>query len=157
MKNKRSVKILLSILLALAVTIPGVFFTNAYAANNASPTVYVSESDVHYHTEKCSCLSANKIATTVDVAQNAGFTACPVCNPDKASAATTAVNKATTKTATTAAAGSVNYILNKNTKKFHYPQCSSVSDMKEKNKVYFAGTRDEAIAQGYVPCKRCNP
>ena len=29
--------------------------------------------------------------------------------------------------------------------------------MSEKNKYYFNGTRDEAIAQGYEPCKRCNP
>jgi DNA-entry nuclease len=49
------------------------------------------------------------------------------------------------------------YILNTNTKKFHYPSCSSVSDMKEKNKREFTGTRDEAISQGFVPCKRCNP
>ncbi len=51
----------------------------------------------------------------------------------------------------------VTYILNSNTGKFHYPSCSSVKDMKEKNKVYFYGTREEAIAKGYVPCKRCNP
>ncbi|MBR5376646.1 MAG: MBL fold metallo-hydrolase, partial [Lachnospiraceae bacterium] len=49
------------------------------------------------------------------------------------------------------------YILNKNTKKFHRPGCCSVSDMKEKNKKVFTGTRDEVIAQGYAPCKRCNP
>ena len=49
------------------------------------------------------------------------------------------------------------YILNKNTKKFHIPTCASVSDMKEKNKIYFEGSRQDAIDQGYVPCKRCNP
>ena len=49
------------------------------------------------------------------------------------------------------------YIANKNTKKFHYPSCSSVDDMKEKNKLYFNGSRDELIGQGYIPCKRCNP
>ena len=49
------------------------------------------------------------------------------------------------------------YILNTNTHKFHYPWCSSVSDMKEKNKREFFGTREEAIAEGYEPCKRCNP
>nr|MCR5157342.1 hypothetical protein [Butyrivibrio sp.] len=48
-------------------------------------------------------------------------------------------------------------IANKNTKKFHYPSCSSVSDMKEKNKWYFEGSRDELIEKGYKPCKRCNP
>ncbi|WP_243111820.1 DNA/RNA non-specific endonuclease [Butyrivibrio sp. CB08] len=49
------------------------------------------------------------------------------------------------------------YILNKNSKKFHYPDCESVSDMKEKNKVYSDKSRDEIIADGYKPCKRCNP
>ena len=48
------------------------------------------------------------------------------------------------------------YIGNKNSKKFHYPWCSSVSDIKEKNKVIF-GSRDEAIEEGLVPCKKCNP
>jgi DNA-entry nuclease len=52
---------------------------------------------------------------------------------------------------------SVTYILNTNTKKFHYPSCSSVSQMKEKNKKSFTGSRDEAIAQGYSSCGRCNP
>ena len=48
-------------------------------------------------------------------------------------------------------------VANKNTHKFHYSWCGSVTDMKEKNKLYFNGTRDELINQGYVPCKRCNP
>lgn len=52
---------------------------------------------------------------------------------------------------------SCNYILNTNSKKFHYPDCSSVLDMAEHNKVYFSGTRDEAIAMGYKPCGRCKP
>ena len=49
------------------------------------------------------------------------------------------------------------YILNTNTKKFHHPTCSSVNDMKEKNKQEFFGTRDEAISNGYSPCGRCKP
>lgn len=52
---------------------------------------------------------------------------------------------------------STTYILNTNTKKFHYPSCSSVDEMKEKNKQVFTGNRDDVISQGYVPCKRCNP
>ena len=50
-----------------------------------------------------------------------------------------------------------NYICNKNTKKFHYPSCSSVKQMKESNKLAVTSTREEVIAQGYEPCKRCNP
>ena len=57
----------------------------------------------------------------------------------------------------TGTGAAASYIANKNTKKFHYPDCSSVSDMKEKNKWYFTGSRDELISQGYDPCKRCNP
>lgn len=49
------------------------------------------------------------------------------------------------------------YILNTNTKKFHYPYCSSVNDMKEKNKREFTGNRDDVTNQGYVPCQRCCP
>ena len=46
-------------------------------------------------------------------------------------------------------AESPDYILNTSSQKFHKPDCDSVESM--------AGTRDEAIAQGYDPCKRCNP
>ena len=51
----------------------------------------------------------------------------------------------------------ITYVLNTNTKKFHYPTCSSVDDMKEKNKQIYTGSREEVIIMGYVPCKRCNP
>ena len=49
------------------------------------------------------------------------------------------------------------YILNTNSKKFHYPDCSSVDDMSKKNKQDYAGTREDLINQGYDPCGRCNP
>lgn len=49
------------------------------------------------------------------------------------------------------------YVLNTNTHKFHYPSCSSVSDIKPENIGYFTGSRDEVIAQGYKPCGRCKP
>ncbi len=49
------------------------------------------------------------------------------------------------------------YILNTNTHKFHYPECSSVDTMNESNKEYFTGSRDELISQGYDPCGRCHP
>ena len=52
---------------------------------------------------------------------------------------------------------STTYIANKNTKKFHYPTCSSVGQMKENNKKYLNCSRDQAIQQGYDPCGRCCP
>lgn len=50
-----------------------------------------------------------------------------------------------------------NYVLNKNTKVFHYPYCSSVSQMKDSNKKEMKATRDEIINKGYKPCGKCNP
>lgn len=52
---------------------------------------------------------------------------------------------------------SASYVGNKNTKKFHYPTCSSVGQMKESNKKYLNCTRDQAIQQGFDPCGRCCP
>lgn len=49
------------------------------------------------------------------------------------------------------------YVLNKNTKVFHYPYCSSVNQMKDSNKKEMKATRDEIINKGYKPCGKCNP
>ena len=49
------------------------------------------------------------------------------------------------------------YVLNQNTMKFHMPDCSSVAQMKEKNRVYFEGTREEIMEMGYTPCGQCEP
>ena len=54
------------------------------------------------------------------------------------------------------AAGDCRYVGNKNSKKLHLATCHSVADMKPENRVCFA-TREEAIAQGYEPCKVCKP
>ena len=53
-------------------------------------------------------------------------------------------------------APSVAYIGNRNSKKFHELGCSSVGEMKAKNKVELF-SRDEAIGKGYDPCGRCKP
>ena len=51
----------------------------------------------------------------------------------------------------------MDYVLNTNTKKFHYPYCSSVPTIKQKNRKDFTGSRDELIGMGYDPCGRCKP
>lgn len=56
-----------------------------------------------------------------------------------------------------AATETAEYILNINSKKFHKPSCSSVSQMNEANKQVYTGSRDDLIAQGYEACKKCNP
>jgi competence protein ComEC len=56
--------------------------------------------------------------------------------------------------AASAATDETYYIGNKRTKVFHRPSCHTLPSAK--NQVVFR-TRDEAIAQGYRPCKNCNP
>ena len=51
----------------------------------------------------------------------------------------------------------VTYVCNKNTHKFHLPNCPSVVDIKEKNRLDVSNSRDEIIGCGYVGCKQCNP
>lgn len=72
--------------------------------------------------------------------------------PISAAATTSQADDASTDTPAT-----VTYVVNKNTGKFHYPSCSSVPKIKAKNRMDSNQTRDELIAQGYVPCKNCNP
>ena len=52
---------------------------------------------------------------------------------------------------------SITYVLNTNTMKFHYPECSSVSKISDKNKQTYEGSRNDLISQGYTPCGNCNP
>lgn len=59
-------------------------------------------------------------------------------------------------TSSDSSSASGTYIGNSNSHKFHVPTCKSVGKMSEKNKVTFT-SRNEAINQGYQPCKNCNP
>ncbi|MBE6605465.1 MAG: hypothetical protein E7635_00285 [Ruminococcaceae bacterium] len=51
----------------------------------------------------------------------------------------------------------ITYVLNTNSEKFHKPDCSSVSTMKNENRRDFYGTREEVMAMNYDPCGRCKP
>ena len=49
------------------------------------------------------------------------------------------------------------YILNTNTKKFHRPDCSSVSQMQAENRREYTGSREALMDDGYSPCGQCKP
>ena len=49
------------------------------------------------------------------------------------------------------------YVLNWNTMKFHYPDCSSVEDIYPGNREDVYMDRESVLAMGFAPCKRCNP
>jgi len=65
--------------------------------------------------------------------------------------------EATTSSTGPSSTPKTSYVLNTNTKKFHYPHCSSVKQMANKNRQDVTLNREEIIAQGYTPCGRCNP
>ena len=79
----------------------------------------------------------------------------------KAKQESTSVSAAETKAETTRQEkrdfSEATYVLNTNTKRFHYPTCDSVTEMREWNRQPFYGTREEAINQGYIPCNNCKP
>lgn len=94
-------------------------------------------------------VTAVKVGTTTITAKTA--------NGLKATCKVTVKAKSDTTVTNSTSVGNVTYVLNTNTKKFHLPTCSSVKDMKDKNKKEVSCSRDEVIDMGYVPCKRCNP
>lgn len=67
------------------------------------------------------------------------------------------IPKVAVTAAPTPEASGTHYVLNKNSKKFHLETCRSASEIKEKNREDFYGTREAVIEQGYAPCKICNP
>ena len=49
------------------------------------------------------------------------------------------------------------YVLNKNSKKIHYPSCTAVRKMSKKNRQDYVGTMKELKEMGYEPCGKCRP
>lgn len=107
-----------------------------------------------YHLPDCGSVSkikAENIAylTCAESEIPAGYAPCSVCL-----AASAAVQKAQIPAAEP---GTVTYVLNTNTMKFHFPNCKSVKKIKAENYAEFSGSREEAIASGYSPCGNCKP
>ena len=123
-------KIISFIILALLLVV-GLFVltgcSDIFITNNTTNTTNTSK----YNTTETKTYSTSNISTVTSTSN------------------TTAVNE-TKEIETT-------YILNKNTKKFHYPSCSSVRQMKDSNKRVYEGSRDDVIGMGYTPCQRCYP
>lgn len=84
-------------------------------------------------------------------------TAKPTAKPTTAPSKFSSIPRLTTQATATPKPAQKTYVLNKNTKVFHKPTCSSVNQMKESNKRTYTGTRQQVIDMGYKPCGRCNP
>lgn len=102
------------------------------------------------------CRSDGK-SVRFSVSRNADADTFGGIGPNSAEAARVETESANTEPGDTRESSEASYVLNTNTHKFHYPDCSSVAKMKEENKSYFTGTRDEVISMGYEPCGNCKP
>jgi DNA-entry nuclease len=49
------------------------------------------------------------------------------------------------------------YVVNRNSRVFHRPDCGSVGKIAEKNRMDTETTREDLIRQGYDPCGICKP
>ena len=58
---------------------------------------------------------------------------------------------------TTSGNEEVRYVLNTSSKKFHKPDCSSVSSISAGNREDYTGTRAALMEEGYAPCGNCKP
>lgn len=54
-------------------------------------------------------------------------------------------------------AGQLNFVLNTNTKKFHYACCPSAGTISARNRQNYYGTRESVVSMGYEPCNNCRP
>ena len=70
---------------------------------------------------------------------------------------TESTTETTTESTTASESESIvmDFVINTNTRKFHLPDCNSVADMAEHNKMEYTGTIEELKNMGYTPCKRC--
>ena len=51
----------------------------------------------------------------------------------------------------------ITYIVNKKSKKFHYPDKTCANSIGEENRLEYKGTREDVINDGYSPCGICKP
>ena len=162
--------LLLSLMLAFQVA--------AVAPQAASTTYVLNTNTKKFHRPQCSSVNQmkekNRQNTTMsyDEIIEKGYVPCKNCNPSRADSSSGAkseeapakVQEAPLKTSVQSVVQNAvtrtvetTYVVNTNTRKFHYPSCSSVGDMKEKNRLDSTKSRDELVNEGYVPCKRCKP
>lgn len=83
---------------------------------------------------------------------NPTTTPAPTATPTAKPTPTTAPTVAPTQTPVASS-----YVLNTKSKIFHRPTCSSVKKMSAKNRKDVTESRSQLIAEGYTPCKNCNP
>ncbi len=96
------------------------------------------------------------LAAAVSAAVSVDAAPTPVAPAPSVAEPTATAPAATADAAPTAQPVTLAYVASKAGKVFHLPSCASARNIKPENLVEFAG-REEAIAKGLSPCKRCKP
>ena len=107
--------------------------------------------------EICFCVYAYNVQPGVTINYATGDSALDGATSASEPMAPPVVQDPTTDTQIGTSTAEADYVLNNNTKKFHLPSCSSADDIKASNREDYYGSREDLIARGYDPCKRCNP
>ena len=107
--------------------------------------------------EICFCVYAYNVQPGVTINYATGDSALDGATSTSEPMAPPVVQDPTTDTQIGTSTAEADYVLNNNTKKFHLPSCSSADDIKASNREDYYGSREDLIARGYDPCKRCNP
>ncbi len=107
--------------------------------------------------EICFCVYAYNVQPGVTINYATGDSALDADSSTSEPMAPPVVQEPTPDTQTGTLTAEADYVLNNNTKKFHLPSCSSADDIKASNREDYYGSREDLIARGYDPCKRCNP
>lgn len=113
---------------------------------------------INYATGASSADGSSAAETTKAASKASTTTTKASSGTTKSSTVTTTKKQAsTTTTKSQSSVSSNDYILNTNSKKFHYSWCGSVKQMSDKNKSEYSGSRDDLISKGYTPCGNCDP
>lgn len=115
-----------------------------------------------YLTPQPAALPQPSVVTTVPSVSTTPSTVPPTTQPSSMTQDTQETEASnepeTTDTTDTTQSDSVaDYVVNRNSMKFHLPDCPSVEKMKESNREFFTGTRQELLDRGCSPCGSCKP
>ena len=116
----------------------------------ASTSPESAAKNVTWYSSNSKVATVNKNGKVTAVKTGTATITAKTANGLKATCKVTVKAKSDTTVTNNTSSENVTYVLNTNTKMFHLPSCSSVKDMKDKNKKEVSCSRDEVIDMGYV-------